>query len=262
MNRRTWQSLKPALPSGDFTSGCLRNSVQYPARNTLTAALDLLQKAGFDRGQAIALRSLGAVSRLTGDFDKALEIYDRAYQIFKKIGDQRWMAATLLSRSDILIDQGRATEAKPVLEECLRVFQEYGDRHWQALTLRSLGDTHRHDGNLITTLDFLEQSLVILREDGDRHWEAATIEARAEVYAAQGDWNAAVEDYNKCISMLGADNPDRLLEARTRKNLGVALDALGDREKAKEQWNKAWMSFMEQNGQEAIKVHNLLRETS
>jgi tetratricopeptide (TPR) repeat protein len=232
------------------------------ARNTLTAALDLLQKAGFDRGQAIALRSLGAVSRLTGDFDKALETYDHSYQIFKKIGDQRWMAATLLSRSDILIDQGRATEAKPVLEECLRVFQEYGDRHWQALTLRSLGDTHRHEGNLITALDFLEQSLVILREDGDRHWEAATIEARAEVYAAQGDWNAAVEDYNKCISMLGEDNPDRLLEARTRKNLGVALDALGDREKAKEQWNKAWMSLMEQNGQEAIEVHNLLRETS
>jgi len=232
------------------------------ARNTLTAALDLLQKAGFDRGEAIALRSLGAVSRLTGDFDKALEIYDRAYQIFKKIGDQRWMAATLLSRSDILIDQARAVEAKPVLEECLRIFQEYGDRHWQALTLRSLGDAHRQEGNYTVALDFLEQSLVILRDDGDRHWEAATIEARAEVYAAQGNWNAAVEDYNKCIGMLGDGNPDRLLEARTRKNLGIALDALGDRQKATEQWNKAWVSFMEQNGQEAIEVHNLLRETS
>jgi len=42
----------------------------------------------------------------------------------------------------------------------------------------------------------------------------------------------------------------------------LRLDALGDREKAKEQWNKAWMSFMEKNGQEAIEVHNLLRETS
>ena len=88
------------------------------------------------------------------------------------------------------------------------------------------------------------------------------VEAQAEVYAAQGDWEASVEHCNKCIGMLGKDNPDRLLEARVRKNLGVALDALGDTEKAKEQWNMAWMSFMEQNGLEAIEVHKLLREKS
>lgn len=232
------------------------------ARNTLTAALDLLRGAGFDRGEAIALRSLGAVSRLTGDFAKALETYGRAYQIFLKIGDQRWMAATQLSRSDILIDQRKPAEAKLILDECLQVFQEYDDRHWQALTLRSLGDAYRQEAKFTEALDFLERGLVILREDGDRHWEAATIEAQAEVYAAQGDWETAVEHYNTCIEMLSDDNPDRLLEARARKNLGIALEALGDSEKAKEQWNIAWMSFMEQNGQEAIEVHKLLREKS
>jgi len=232
------------------------------ARNTLTAALDLLQRAGFDRGQAIALRSLGAVSRLTGDFDRALETYAHAYEIFRRIGDQRWMAATQLSRSDILIDQGRPAVAKPILEECLQIFEEYGDRHWQALTLRSLGDAHRQERHFVTALEYLERSLVVLREDGDRHWEAATIEAQAEVYAAQGNWNAAVENYNECLGMLDDDNPDRLLEARARKNLGIALDALGDPEKAKEQWNIAWVSLMEQNGLEAIEVYNLLREKS
>jgi tetratricopeptide (TPR) repeat protein len=230
------------------------------ARNTLTAALHLLEEVDFRRGQAIALRSLGAVSRLVGDFTEAIKLYRKALSILSDIGDHRWIAATRLSLSDIYIEQNRPAEARPILEECLVTFCDYGDRHWQALTLRSLGDVFRQEGNFAEALDCLERSLVILREDGDRHWEAAVIEGIGEVYAAQGEWPQAISRYMSCINMLAEGVQDRLLEAHTRKNLGIALDALGDRQNAKDQWRKAWYSFVMQNGREAIEVHKLLRD--
>jgi tetratricopeptide (TPR) repeat protein len=230
------------------------------ARNTLTAALHLLEEVGFLRGQAIALRSLGAVSRLVGDFDEAIKLYRSALSIFAGIGDHRWIAATRLSLSDIYIEQNKPSEARPVLEECLATFSEDGDRHWESLTLRSLGDAHRQAGNFTEALECLERSLVILREDGDRHWEAATIEGMGEVHAAQGEWREAISRYMNCIRMLATDAQDRLLEAHTRKNLGIALDALGERQDAEDQWRIAWLSFVEQNTREAIEVHKLLRD--
>jgi tetratricopeptide (TPR) repeat protein len=230
------------------------------ARNTLTAALHLLEEVDFRRGQAITLRSLGAVSRLVGDFDEAIKLYRKALSILSDIGDHRWIAATRLSLSDIYIEQNKPEEARPILEECLVTFYDYGDRHWQALTLRSLGDVFRQKGNFAEALEFLERSLVILREDGDRHWEAAVIEGIGEVHAARGEWQKAVSCYMSCIKMITEGVQDRLLEAHTRKNLGISLDALGDRKGAKDQWRKAWLPFVEQNGREFIEVHKLLRE--
>lgn len=228
------------------------------ARNTLTASLHVLQSVGFRRGEAIALRSLGAVRRLTGDYREAIEEYDQALEIFREIGDDRWTAATRLSQADIYIDQIRPADARPILADCIQTFEEYGDRHWQALTLRSLGETSRLQQHYPEARQYFEQSLDILREDADRHWEAATVEDVGELYAAQGEWGKAKACYEECLGMLDDENRDRLVEARARKNLGVALDALGDTDGAKREWRMAWLSFVEQNAQEAIEVLGLL----
>lgn len=230
------------------------------ARNTLTASLAQLRSVKFARGEAIALRSLGAVSRLTGDFSKATDIYHQALRIFEEIGDDRWIAATRLSLADIYIDDKQPAEALPLLEECLIVFEEYGDRHWRSLTLRSMGESLRQLGEYDKARICLERSLVILRKDGDRHWEAATVEDVGELHAAQGDWTEAIACYLECIEMLTAGNRDRLVEARARKNLGIALNAMGDKERAQQEWRTAWISFLEQNGQEAIEIQRLLGE--
>ncbi len=230
------------------------------ARNTLMASLQLLHSVGFRRGEAIARRSLGAVNRLTGDFREALELYNQALDTFQEIGDDRWIAATRLSVADIYIDDHRPAEARPILTECLLVFEEYGDRHWQALNLRSLGEVLRQQEHYAQARECLDKSLVILREDGDRHWEAATIEDIGELHAAQGEWEQAKARYEECIGMLDDGNRDRLVEARARKNLGIALAALGNRDGGQRQLRTAWLSYVEQNGLEAVEILRLLAD--
>ena len=230
------------------------------ARNTLSMSLQGLQAAGFRRGEAIALRSLGAVSRLTGEFDEAKGLYERALVIFNELRDERWIAATRLSLGDIYLDQGDAAGARPIFEECLRTFEEYDDRHWRALTLRSLGQTFRRDGDYDKAREFLDRSYQIVHKDGDKHWEAAIVEDLGELHAVQGQWKAAIERYRECIDMLTGPNQDRLVEARARKNLGVALNSIGDGDSAQQELRSAWLAFVEQKGPEAAEVLRLLSE--
>jgi tetratricopeptide (TPR) repeat protein len=224
------------------------------AQNTLTASLDGFRAAGFRRGEAIALRSLGAVHRLTGEYGEAMDLYAEALGIFIDLGDERWIAATRLSIGDIYVDRKEPAQARPYLEGSLRTFEEYGDRHWEALTLRSLGETSRLEGDYPAARDHLDRALVIMREDGDTHWEAATIEDLGELYAAEGDWHDAIDCYTKCLEMLSGGNRDKLVEARARKNLGIALYKSDDKEGAEEHWHMAWLSFVEQQAQEAPEV--------
>jgi tetratricopeptide (TPR) repeat protein len=228
------------------------------ARNTLTVSLQRLKAVGFRRSEAIALRSLGAVSRLTGDYVEAMGLYEQALRILLEIGDERWIAATRLSIGDIYVDQKMPAQARPVLEECLRVFEEYDDRHWKALTLRSLGETFRLEGDYPAARDYLDRALAIMRDDGDTHWEAATIEDLGELHAAQSEWQDAIECYRKCIEML-AGNRDKLVEARARKNLGIALYKADQKDGAQQQWHIAWVSFVSQKAQEADEVLQLIQ---
>jgi tetratricopeptide (TPR) repeat protein len=228
------------------------------ARNFLTASLQRLKAVGFRRGEAIALRSLGAVHRLTGDYPEAMDLYEEALGILTDIRDERWIAATRLSIADIYVDQKQPAQARPILLECLRTFEEYEDRHWKALTLRSLGETFRLDGDYPAAEDYLDHALVIMVQDRDTHWEAATIEDLGELYAAQGEWQRAIDCYGKCIEMLTGSNRDKLVEARARKNLGIALYKADDREGAQQEWHLAWLSFVEQKAQEADEVLDLI----
>lgn len=230
------------------------------ARNTLTASLTQLQNVGFRRGAAIARRSLGAVKRLTGEFSEAIDDYKKALETFREIGDDRWIAATQLSMGDIYLDENRPAEAQPIFEECLKTFEEYGDRHWRALTLRSLGDSFRQQGNYRDARKYLDLSLTVLRKDGDKHWEAAVVEDLGELHAAQEQWPRAVERYHECLGMLDGENQDSLLEARARKNLGIALYKQGDHAGAKQQWRTAWLSYLEWKGLEYIEVLRLLSD--
>ncbi len=229
------------------------------ARNTLTASLKRLRAVRFRRGEAIALRSLGAVCRLTGDYVEAMELYEQALGILLEIGDERWIAATRLSIGDIYVDEKMPARARPVLEECLRTFEEYDDRHWKALTLRSLGETFRLEGDFPVARDYLDRALVIMRKDGDTHWEAATIEDLGELHAAQAEWQEAIDCYGSCIEMLTGGSRDKLVEARARKNLGIALYKADDRDGAQQEWRIAWLSFVEQKAQEADEVLDLIQ---
>ncbi len=228
------------------------------ARNYLTASLQRLKAVGFRRGEAIALRSLGAVCRLTGAYPEAIELYNQALGILKEIGDERWIAATNLSIGDIYVDQKDSAHARPILEECLRIFEEYDDRHWKALTLRSLGEACRLEGDYRAAQNYLDRALEIMRDDGDIHWEAATIEDLGELHAARGEWQEAIGCYGECIDMLTRGNRDKLVEARARKNLGIALYRSDDIDGALKEWHLAWHSYVQQNAQEADEVLGLI----
>ena len=74
-------------------------------------ALPLYEELGDLKGQAATLNSLGIEAYYSGDWAKALDLYERSRALFARIGDVISVAIATNNIGEILSDQGRLDEA-------------------------------------------------------------------------------------------------------------------------------------------------------
>jgi len=80
-------------------------------------------------GEANTLQAIGDVQRFRDEYDKALQSYDQALQLFRAVGSRLGEANTLLSRADLFDASGRTDDALQNYEQALRLYAEMGDRY-------------------------------------------------------------------------------------------------------------------------------------
>jgi tetratricopeptide (TPR) repeat protein len=242
--RRCKAIVEEALPIADMKS--LANAYLYlhvvhallgsPERVAFRGlALPLFEELGDLRGQATALNNLGIEAYYEGDWDKALDVYERSRALFERIGDVTSVAMANNNIGEIRSDQGELEEAQTLFEEVERACDAAGHRALSTVAHSNLGRVAARAGRVDEAEALLQEALEAFREIHATSFVLETEARLAEVAALRGD--RPQEALSRAESVLehtedAADMPS--LHAAALRLRAAARLQLGDRVGAEE----------------------------
>ncbi len=179
-----------------------------------TRARDAAQTLGAPRWVAEALLALADAHARTWKLDDAQEDLYRAESIADAAGDDVLRARALIKLVYYVgYAQGDSRQAERLYDRAMAALERMGgDLRLEARLRASHGSVLRHAGKLGQAQAELERAIQIDEGRGDRVRSSLALGSLANVYADQGDLDAAVRCYERALPVLeqalGANNPN------------------------------------------------------
>jgi tetratricopeptide (TPR) repeat protein len=164
--------------------------------------LVICEKVGDEHGMAPTFNNLGLVYKDKGKWDKAIDYYQRSLAIKEKVGDEHGMAATFNNLGLVYKDKGEWDKAIDYYQRSLEILEKVGDEHGMAATFNNLGLVYKDKGEWDKAIDYYQRSLEILEEVGDEHGMATTFNNLGLVYKDKGEWDKAIDYYQRSLEIL------------------------------------------------------------
>ena len=244
-------------------------------------ALRIHREVGDLRGELSALNNLGRVTELIGDLSEAVDFYTQAADICQRIRDRLAEGVILTNLGQVTSNLGHFPEAKSQFEKAITIRKEIGNDEGRALAHEFLGDLHRMTGQYDLARAQYDEAYAINIRIEHREQTFSTLTAFVTLYRDLGDYDGAqstleqAADYlpepdshltihhliNTSLLKTLTSDPDgaRALgeealglskelpwfHALASKNLGHALLALGELEKAEEYYQRAVAAYLD-----------------
>ena len=192
-------------------------------RTALAAARQAADRAG----QAAALRHLGVVHTLTGDYRAAAASLHQALGIFRDIKDRAGQAHSINNLGSV---QQRAADypaAAASQQQALAIFCDIGDRLGQANALNDLGLTQQLTGDYPAAATSYHQALALYRDTGHPFGQADTLDNLGEMYQLTGDYAAAAASHRQALAVF-RDLGNPLGQGWALNGLGMVEQQVGD----------------------------------
>lgn len=183
-------------------------------------ALGMRRKLGDRRSIALSLNNLGLVYQDSGQFKLALDAFEQALRIRREIGDLVGVAISLNNLGTVAQDQRDDQRALTLFLEAWEVAKETGDRNRISLVLTNLGETYNRLGDPAKAIGYLKQSEEIADELGDKLGLAEAVRGLGKAYLAQREYTRARECTARAVEIFR--------EVQSKVQLGVALRSLGE----------------------------------
>lgn len=190
--------------------------------------------------------NLGIIYIEQGEYDKALEQYEKAIDIYRRMfGTNHLLTAkTYNNISGVYRSQGNYKKALEFLMKAINIYrQEFGtDNPSLATTYNNIGLVYYDLGDYVKALEYYKKDLEINeRMQKSDHLDSATAYNNMGLaYYASKDYAKALEYLKKALDIreqvLGSNHPDT---ATTYNNMAGALRAQGDSEDALRYFKKA-----------------------
>ena len=179
-----WESQSAEqLDQATYLLGLLADYLFY--RGYMTEALEWFDKfLSFDlpptRGRALGFQKAGFLTRVRGDFDKAVHLLERGLAISREIGDTERAGMALIDLGNAARDMGKTEEVIPNFSKALSLFQELGDTRGALYSYYQLATTYMQMRNLTKARTFWEHGLELGRKMNDKSFIAWGLEGLAD----------------------------------------------------------------------------------
>lgn len=147
------------------------------AKRCFLASREHFVRAGYRRGEALALNNGAAIMNDLGEHASALAMAEEAAEAARDVGDFELRALASLNRAQALLAMERYSEAEDLGSQALGFYGVEGDRYRQIGCLRLLGDINRKQGHVAHAIRCYERAIK-LAEIVDARVERSLIEAR------------------------------------------------------------------------------------
>jgi tetratricopeptide (TPR) repeat protein len=192
----------------------------------LSQALELHESSGDRQGAARTLSNLGIVEDRLGQHERAAEHLGAALVRFRETGHRHGIAAVLTNLGGQSLRPGYYERAGVYLEEAAKLFRELGDRAGEASALTNLGDADTHLGRYERASVHLTQALTLFRELKHRYGQAIALSNLGTVQTRLGQHDQAVAQLAEALALF-RETGHRYGEASVLNGLGEALHAAG-----------------------------------
>lgn len=260
-------------------------------------ALAVARRYGDRHGEGQVLTDLGVTAWLSGEGERAVELFNESLTLRRMIGDRPGEATSLHNLATACSERGRYDDAIGYAEQALRIRRDLGDPSGQGRAMGTLAQIHRHRGRPAAAIPLLRESLDLFRELGDERSVAHSLDDLGSALTDTGRLDEAVDCHRDALAInreLGAQlgmswNLVGLGEAYRRRGqpadavracsdaltiardinaqheegralwrLGCALDDLGDADGARARWREALPILERLGAGEASDVRYLL----
>ncbi len=195
------------------------------ARETGERALPLLEQTGDLVEQAKLLNNLGIAAYFAGDWDVALDYYERSRRASHRAGDLVSEATVVNNIGEILSDRGCLDDAVDLFEQALATFETARYPIGAALATSNLGRARQRAGELASAATLLEEARSGFEAINAAGFVADTLVRIAEVHVDAGQPAAALDALEQAER--SSTSPDPFVAAATERVRASALLALG-----------------------------------
>ncbi|MEM1263236.1 MAG: CHAT domain-containing protein [Pseudomonadota bacterium] len=187
-----------------------------------------------------ALRGLGIVTTIKGEFDAAEQVSIEALRLIRKLDDQRSEARLLNNIGILYVRRGDMTRAEYYYQQAMTLNRQFGAWLSYSYNLANLGDLAiaRQDPEKAASL-FATARTTILEQAPDSSDAAQITTMLANAQFELGQWQEARDNYRWSLATYEAAAPGSLDTAGVRIGLGDIALAEGDAATALEYFDAA-----------------------
>jgi tetratricopeptide (TPR) repeat protein len=207
----------------------------YPTdrRPELEEALDIARELGDQRNTATALRYLGLLASMQGNYVEARSLLEQSLEIWRPMGPEGKVEVswTLTFLGDVALNQNESNEARSIYEEAVAILREIGDKNFLAYSVRRLGLLAWRKKDYRKAIALCKESLSLNRELGDPRGVLASVSAFADIAVVQGKFERGATLISAVETQLAAMGM-RLLpvdKLESERNLVLLLSKLDEK---------------------------------
>jgi CHAT domain-containing protein len=164
-------------------------------------ALPLLEGKG-KYEECFALHNAGNVHLEVGEFEKALEFFDKALAIMRRFGDKGAEASVLHSTGKVHLQRSEIEKALGFYNQSLKLFRESALLSGEAIVLNQIGKCYESAGDTEKALDHFNQALRVQQSTEDRVNEAITLSNISNIERRRGNIAEAIARIKSAIEII------------------------------------------------------------
>jgi tetratricopeptide (TPR) repeat protein len=211
------------------------------ARRAYAASLARTASDGM-RGKTIL--NLGVIENIEGNYENALEHYERAYRLLTECGDVASATLAVHNRGMVQADLQRWDAAESSYLIALTLATDSGNREMVAKTLVNRSELLVERGALREAIDHCDHALAIYDDVGDEVGRGEALRWRGHALGRAGELTSAERSATEALQ-IAVRSGARLLEAEAARDLGILRGMLGDVEGGEKVLRRALALFME-----------------
>ena len=249
----------PAFVDSEAYEFYLRGKYQWQKRESqqdIDIARGLLEKAvELDENLVPAKLALGETFRATGDYNRAMEIFQECLEQSVEIGDRASEAISLRNMGNTYLARVNHRTALDYYDRSLKMVRELGDRLNEGTILRNMGSAYYLKGDVEEALRYYILSLDIATELGDRKGEGDARLNLGSVYVDLLGYDRALASYRQSLSIfreLGEKSP----ETYSRIGIGYIHSLKGNYDAAQEVLEQS-LGISRETGEKRGEVYSL-----
>jgi tetratricopeptide (TPR) repeat protein len=224
------------------------------AANLLAGATELLARWGFGQylenqysrlfdkldaqGTAAILHNFGLLIQNRGEYDKAMDYYDRSLKIAEELGNYAGVAKTLTQIGVIYQERGDNEKALEYHDRSLKIAGDLGNRAGVVASLGQIGRINAERGDYDKALENYEQVLKISEELGNISSAAKSLHGIGNIHLLRGEYDKALESYGRSLK-IAEETDDRLGIAGLLHQIGTIHQGCNEPDKAMDYYDRS-----------------------